>query len=75
MENKPLGRVIDNHEYQLLAEMSIDGFACITVESEENWKALPNPPPWNHLKWFPGKEEICIRGWVRETRGGHYFGQ
>ena len=36
MENKPLGRVIDNHEYQLLAEISIDGFACITVESEEN---------------------------------------
>lgn len=43
MENRPLGRVIDNHEYQLLAEMSIDGFACITVESEEHWKAPPTP--------------------------------
>lgn len=41
MENRALGRFMDNHECQLLAEMGIDGFACITAETERNEKPSP----------------------------------
>lgn len=57
MENRALGRFMDNHECQLLAEMGIDGFAYITAESEGNGKLSPLHL-WKHSKWFPGKEEI-----------------
>lgn len=49
MENRALGRFMDNHECQLLAEMGIDGFAYITAESEGNGKLSPLHL-WKHSK-------------------------
>lgn len=49
MENRALDRFMDNHECQLLAEMGIDGFACITAESEE-MENIPHLHLWKHVK-------------------------
>lgn len=64
MENRALGRFMDNHECQLLAEMGIDGFACITAESERNGKPSPCTP-LEAFEMIPWKRRNLSRGIYR----------
>lgn len=54
---------MDNHECQLLAEMGIDGFACITAESEENGNL--SPPLLETFEMIPWKRRNLSRGRYR----------
>lgn len=54
MENRALGTFMDNHECQLLAEMGIDGFACIT-----------SPPLLETFEMIPWKRRNQSRGRYR----------